>query len=298
MSLSWRAGALIAVVSVVVGLAAGLWGSAGGGAGRRVALVRPHLLEAGVLFGLYAAWQLVLDHTVTSVAGAAAHGRWIWHVERTVRLPSEASVQSVVLGHPVVVQAADRYYVLMHYGGMIACLAWVFIRRPAGYRRCRRLLFLATAATIPLQAVPVAPPRALAGLGVVDTAAVYHQSNYHGSALLHPGQLTAMPSVHVVWALLVATFLVTTGAGRWRFLALLYPATTIVVTVVTGNHYWADAIVAAVIVGLALIAEPPVARILGRAQARAGATSGAVTATGGSTGRGAMVEAASESRIQ
>ena len=58
-----------------------------------------------------------------------------------------------------------------------------------------------------------------------------------------------MPSVHVGWAILVAIAVIGTARTRWRWLILLYPALTTLVVVVTANHYWADGIVAAALLG-------------------------------------------------
>jgi hypothetical protein len=43
--------------------------------------------------------------------------------------------------------------------------------------------------------------------------------------------------------------------SRWRYLGVLHAALTIWVVVVTGNHYWADAIVAAALLVLTLAAQ-------------------------------------------
>jgi hypothetical protein len=56
-----------------------------------------------------------------------------------------------------------------------------------------------------------------------------------------------MPSVHVAWSIVVAWAVITRSASRWRWLILLHPVITVFVVVGTGNHYWADAIVAAAI---------------------------------------------------
>jgi hypothetical protein len=42
---------------------------------------------------------------------------------------------------------------------------------------------------------------------------------------------------------------ITIVRGRWRWLALVHPLLTVVVVTVTANHYWADAIVAGLLLG-------------------------------------------------
>ncbi|HLY83638.1 MAG TPA: phosphatase PAP2 family protein, partial [Acidimicrobiales bacterium] len=191
----------------------------------------------------------MLDFAVTSSAGALAHGHWVWRAERALRLPDERAVQHFVLSHPFLIGPSNGYYRLGHYTGLLACLGWVFFFHGGQYRTCRRLLILATAVAIPLQTVPVAPPRMLRDLGLVDTAGP-HRVAGPVAGLHDPAQVTAMPSVHVMWALLVALFVICVSRSRWRWLALLHPAATTLVVVATGNHFWADGIMAAALLGI------------------------------------------------
>jgi hypothetical protein len=99
----------------------------------------------------------------------------------------------------------------------------------------------------------------LPGTGMVDTAVKYHQSVYSDAAGFNPDQLSAMPSVHIGWAILVAIAVVTTAHSRWRWLALLYPALTTLAVVVTANHFWLDGVAAAIILAVVLAVQ-----VLGR----------------------------------
>ncbi len=109
---------------------------------------------------------------------------------------------------------------------------------------------MVTGACLLIQLFPVAPPRLLPHIGIVDTGALIGPSTYAGGA---PGidQLSAMPSMHVAWALIVGGAIVWVAKSRFRWLALLYPVATVVVVVLTGNHYWADGIAAAALCVLA-----------------------------------------------
>jgi MFS superfamily sulfate permease-like transporter len=64
-----------------------------------------------------------------------------------------------------------------------------------------------------------------------------------------------MPSVHIGWALLVALVVVQVSRSRWRWLALGYPALTLLAVVVTANHFWLDGIAAALLLALALLVQ-------------------------------------------
>jgi hypothetical protein len=98
----------------------------------------------------------------------------------------------------------------------------------------------------------VAPPRLLPGTGLVDTAVRYGQSVYSWHGGFNADEFSAMPSVHVGWALIVAVAVTTASRSRWRWLAAGYPMLTLLVVVVTANHFWLDGIVAGLLVALVL----------------------------------------------
>jgi hypothetical protein len=164
-------------------------------------------------------------------------------------------VQRAFLPHPIVVQGLDLYYAALHFPVLIACLIWLFVRYRRQYRHVRTTLVLFTASCLLVQFIPVAPPRMLAGDGMVDTAMRYGQSVYGSVAGFNADQLSAMPSVHVGWALLVALVVVQVSRSPWRWLALGYPALTVLAVVVTANHYWLDGIAAALILALVLLVQ-------------------------------------------
>jgi len=123
-----------------------------------------------------------------------------------------------------------------------------------------------------VQFIPVAPPRMLPSTGMMDTAVLYHQSVYSNASGFDPDQLSAMPSVHVGWALLVAVAIIASARSRWRWLALLYPVMTTLAVIVTANHFWLDGIVAAVILALVLPIQAGIRHMLRGRQDRKVAT--------------------------
>jgi hypothetical protein len=210
--------------------------------------------ETGIVVGLFALWQFAGRYAPRVSGGALARAQWIWHAERVARLPSEAAVQRLFLPHPLIVQAFNLYYASLHYIGLIALLAWLFLRHREKYPEIRATLVMLTGACLLIQLIPVAPPRMLPAAGMVDTGVLYGQSVYGAVAGFNPTEVSAMPSVHVAWALLVGITVVRFSASRWRWLALAYPAATTLVVVVTANHFWADGIVAAALLGLSMLA--------------------------------------------
>ncbi|MGA2827369.1 MAG: phosphatase PAP2 family protein [Streptosporangiaceae bacterium] len=203
--------------------------------------------EAALLFGLFALWQYAGSFSLLPSSGGLPRARWLWHAERLLHLPSEVSVQRLFLPHPLLTEAFNLYYAVLHFPVLIGTLIWVFGWHRGHYRQVRTTVVLFTGASLLIQFIPVAPPRMLYGTGLVDTAARYGQSVY-GSLGFDADQYSAMPSVHVGWALIVAIAVITACRGRWRWAALLYPALTLLVVVVTANHFWLDGAVAIVLV--------------------------------------------------
>jgi PAP2 superfamily len=230
----------------------------------RLAAAAAFTRETALVLVLFALWQFAGSFSVMGPGGALARARWIWHLERVLYLPSETGVQRLFLPHPLIVQALNLYYDVLHFPVLIACLIWLWVRHRARYIRVRTTLVAFTAACLLIQLVPVAPPRMLPGTGMVDTAVLYHQSVYQTHTGFDADQLSAMPSVHVGWAILVAIMVITAARSRWRWLALLYPAATTLAVVVTANHFWLDAVVAGLVLALVLLVQCAVSRAAAR----------------------------------
>jgi membrane-associated phospholipid phosphatase len=103
-------------------------------------------------------------------------------------------------------------------------------------------------------AFPAAPPR-LADLGIADTISNGLLDLNTGliSALYNP--FAAVPSMHVGYAVVVGASMLHYGERRTlRALGVLYPVLVLLVIVATGNHFFLDAAVGAVVAGVAALA--------------------------------------------
>jgi hypothetical protein len=209
--------------------------------------------ELTVMFALYSLWQLAGTLSLGQASGAMRRGRDIARAERWFHLPSEASTQRMVLGIHALVRLCNYYYVGLHVAFTGLCLLWLFARHRDRYPAVRNTLAIATAASLLVALVPVAPPRLVPGQGLVDTGRVVGPGVYPATPRPGLDQLSAMPSVHVGWALIVAGAVIYALRSRWRWLAAAYPAFTMWVVVVTGNHYWADGFAEVVLCGVALL---------------------------------------------
>jgi hypothetical protein len=258
LHLTWVTAGVLAAVLVGVG---GLL-SIGIRRGRVAAAVR----EIGVVVGLFALWMFVGHLVGHHPAGGYARGADIWSAERALHLPDEAAVQRPLLGHHALLVAANYYYAYAHWVSVDLALAWLWLRHAPTYVVTRTALVLFTGGCLLLHLVSTAPPRLLTQTGLVDTATLLGQSVYGDT----PGisdHLSAMPSIHVGWAVLFAVAAWTTRSTTARAVTSLHAVLTTYVVVVTGNHFWLDGLAAAAIVAMAW----PAAVALSRVRVRVGA---------------------------
>ncbi|QXJ20082.1 inositol phosphorylceramide synthase [Actinomadura graeca] len=185
---------------------------------------------------------------------AFSNARWLWDLERALRLPDEASLQKGALRWDGWVRPANEYYVRVHFPAITVFMVWVYFWRRRAWPRVRAVILGSAAVALLVHfAFPLAPPRMLDGHGFVDLMTAYGPSAYSSE----PGegmtnQFAAMPSLHVGWALLIAWGVIRHGRGRWRYLIAAHPVITFLVVVLTANHYWLDGVAGSAIVVAAL----------------------------------------------
>jgi hypothetical protein len=239
--LTWQSSLLVAALlgslAVLFRGRRGRWWSFGVAASR----------ETAIVLSLYALWQVAGGLALRRVTGAFDRAHAIFHIDRWLPLPSELTVQGWVLPHPDLVKAANVFYLYVHLNGIVLFLVWVFVRHRDRFPWVRNVLALSTALCLLVQLVPVAPPRMLTDVGFVDTALKYGQSVYGAFGSGIADQLSAMPSVHVGWSVLIAIVVIRISPSRWRWLIIAHPVLTSTVVVLTANHWWADGIVAALL---------------------------------------------------
>ena len=236
VGLTWQHSFEVAGVLAVSGAAAAL------SRDRRVRFVGAFARETAVIGVLYGLWHLAGQISVTGVDDAYSRGRWIARVEHAIGLPSEHSMQQLIIGHRLLVEAANLYYAAMHMTMMLVFLIWLFVRHREQYKPVRQVMAWTTLGCLLIQLLPVAPPRMFPSLGIVDTGLVLNQSVYSNG--LAVDQMAAMPSVHVAWAVLVGYYVWKISPSRWRWIGPAHAVITTLVVVMTGNHWWLDGVVA------------------------------------------------------
>ncbi len=197
--------------------------------------------EAAVVALLLVAYDRVADLARVRPSVAVLHGQAVLGLERALHFAVEGGLDRAVAGHVAVGRLLAAYYDLAHAGAALAVLVGLYLRSPAGYRRARSALVAVNAVGLAVFfAWPVAPPRLLPDAGVVDVVAAAGRWGA-SAASLHADQFASLPSLHVAWALWVALAVRAATTRRWlRALGGAHVAATVVVVVVTGNHYVLD----------------------------------------------------------
>ncbi|MFG2374462.1 bifunctional glycosyltransferase 87/phosphatase PAP2 family protein [Streptomyces sp. NPDC048504] len=242
---------------------------------RRV-LTRPNLLLELLLIRVtYAAYQQVrLAATGGTNAGGRAtaehHGHEILSIERFLHIDVEHAVNHWVVKVDFLKDFFNFYYESFHFVVPLTVMAVLYWRRPVDYRWARSALGFATLlALVGFWLYPLAPPRLLPGLGIIDT--VHGVQDFskpdYGTLTALTNQYAAMPSLHFGWSLWCGVVIFALAPKWWmKALGLLHPFFTVSAIVATGNHWVLDAAGGAAVVaagfGLAYVFQGPRARSL------------------------------------
>lgn len=208
---------------------------------------------------LAVAWLAWLYDVVTGLAPlrqplALAHGRSLLHIEQSLHVAVERSLNVWLAAHHALGVVLSYYYDNAHFVVTFGLLGWLWWKRPDLYRPLRNALVgINVIGLLVFWRFPVAPPRMLGGF--TDVIATSHAlGSWHtGSLAADADQLAAMPSLHIAWA-------VWCGVALWRIsrrrsvrvLALLYPLLTTVVVLSTANHYLLDVLAGALTAAIAV----------------------------------------------
>lgn len=245
---------------------------------RRV-LSRPNLLLELLLirvtYAAYAKVRLAATGGSNSAGRerAEGHGQQILDLERFLHIDFEHTLNHAVVKADVLRNFFDFYYTSFHFVVPLTVLGLLYWRRPVDYRWARSALGFATLlALVGFWLYPLAPPRLMPGLGIIDT--VHGVQDFtkpdYGTLTALTNQYAAMPSLHFGWSLWCGLVIAIVAPRTWmKALGLLHPFFTLTAIVVTGNHWILDAVGGAAVVGagfgLTYLLQGPRARLVGRA---------------------------------
>ncbi len=205
-----------------------------------------------------------MDNARQIVSFEAAHGLWLepaWQqfFERTHHF------LLLTLTWPESSRIMDGIYVFGHVFVTLAVAAWVYFYRRRYFPLLRNIVIATNViALLIYESFPVAPPRMMPPLPFAHHAFTFQDTVYgvltagghyvSTSTTLAYNEFSAMPSIHMAWALVVgAALLLLARPVPLRLLGAIYPGLMLMAIVVTGNHFFLDA-AAAVFVVLAAAA--------------------------------------------
>ena len=219
----------------------------------RAALARRDgLAQIGVVLAAFGAYELARMLMVPDWDRAFDNAHSVVSLERVTGLAWEGSLQKVFLGVPDVVEAMNVFYFVGHFVLTGVFFVWLYHRSRGGFQLFRDAFLVATGLAVVIHwQFPTAPPR-LAGVGLEDTLRTLSGIDIgspQSSALSNP--VAAVPSLHAAYALGVGIGLVLYGRHvATRVVGLLYPPTVVLTIVVTGNHFFVDAIAGVVVLAI------------------------------------------------
>jgi len=212
----------------------------------------PAWAQFALLIGLYPLYLATRLRSAGATVEALANARGLVDLERSLGLLVEPDVQGWVVDSRFWGTLANLLYIVPHFPMVLGLLWWAYRRRPHRYLLLRNtFLFSSLVGFAIFVLYPVAPPVDLPELGLVDTLERYGPLGYHLGADPLRNALAAVPSLHVVYALLASIgFLRLSGSIPWRGVALLYLPVVIFAIVATGNHFLLDAVAAVPVLAL------------------------------------------------
>lgn len=229
---------------------------------KRTALLRriPWLVAQFLLyFVMFQVYKMVRKQFIPPDESVAyGHAIDILRFEERLGLMFELDLQRWILDQ------AD--WVILFFNNVYAYYMWGFhfgllllaLMAPARYKYMRRAFFISMAIASPMYLLyPLAPPRFMDPYGwpFLDTLAIYGPNYFSESGLVTANRFAAMPSMHVGWTTFFAICIMLAIPNRKIGMSIMLFITTLmtITVMVTGNHYWLDAIGGWLVIGAAFI---------------------------------------------
>jgi membrane-associated phospholipid phosphatase len=190
-----------------------------------------------------------IHHARDLVAFEVGHGFFVEPAWQTFFLQTR-HIAIVSVSWVDVARLFNGVYVFGHVFFTLGVALWVYIYRRRWFGVLRNLVLLANLfALLVYENFPVAPPRLTTGIifdhhaftfrdtlfGVVNASGqvVGTQTGYN--------EFSAMPSVHMAWAVVAGAALIVLARPLWaKAIGAIYPLCMLLAVVVTGNHYLLD----------------------------------------------------------
>ncbi|HEX5594120.1 MAG TPA: phosphatase PAP2 family protein [Solirubrobacterales bacterium] len=201
--------------------------------------------QIGILVGVDVIYELGRGLADGSRTEALGHGAQVIDFERSIGTLFEPSVQSFFLSTHWVIDLANQLYLNAQFSIALGFLVWLYLFRNQSYYFVRNMFVVSMClALIGYVGYPTAPPRMFPQDGFVDTITDFSGVNHDSTlAKVFINPYAAVPSMHCAFAMMIG------GTGvmvcrRWWSKAwwAFWPILITWVVIVTGNHYWVDAV--------------------------------------------------------
>jgi membrane-associated phospholipid phosphatase len=204
------------------------------------------VLEAAAVWGLYQAYRWARNAVAGAATEATQHAKQIIDWEERLGIYHERTIQKWFLPYRWFIGFWNVWYGSAHFAGPVVTLVALYHFDPERYVRWRNtFLWMLALGIVGFWLYPLMPPRLLpSSFGFVDTRLTYFTIGKPVPHSQEGGNLfAAMPSLHIAWSTWAA-FALWPLVRRWwgRVLLALYPVFMTFSTVVTGNHYFLDAV--------------------------------------------------------
>jgi hypothetical protein len=239
------------------------------------------LLRQLLLFaGAYYLYRIVRGAVDGKAAAAFENARHLIDFERGTHTFIEPAVQRWAEGSSFLIHGASYMYLNSQFLITTTALAFLYLAHNQSFYFVRNMFLISMLlALVGYVIYPTAPPRFMPEWGFHDSVATITGvtgDTSAANALYNP--FAAVPSMHVAFALMIGWPLA--RLVRWRALKVfwsIYPFIITFVVISTGNHFWADAALGAMVAAVsACVSHALLARARPQAwafyPARAGAT--------------------------
>jgi membrane-associated phospholipid phosphatase len=209
--------------------------------------------QVALFAAAYWAYRFVRGAVDGKAADAFQNGRELISLERGLNTFIEPAIQGWARGQEWLIDGASWMYVNSHFSITLGALVFIYLFHNASFYFIRNMFMVAMGlALVGYLLYPTAPPRFFPEWGFTDSVADFTgipQDSVQVNALFNP--FAAVPSMHVAFALMLGWPLARLVKRRpLKVFWGLYPFLVTFVVVVTGNHFWMDAFLGAVVAGL------------------------------------------------
>jgi hypothetical protein len=214
------------------------------------------IAEAAFVFGAYSMYTLGRGFVYDDHLSPAFDNAWeIIGLERVTGIFREPVLQDFLIDNvSVSVHFFNWFYILGYWPVILGVAVYLYMNNREAYFKYRTVALITLGVALLIyELYPLAPPRMVTALGFVDTLSSFGLEEYHSAsdALLY-NPFAAMPSLHFALAFIASLhFLRRDAAPVPKMLFSTYLGLMLAAIVVTGNHYFVDAVGSMGVVGAA-----------------------------------------------